>query len=414
MNEKGNTSFTEDKSFQRRLRRYVHAPVHRFAAVVPPELAPLCGKELEALGISGSEISEVGVEFSGKLAYCYLANLHLRTAGRVLCLFEPFRSGAPEELFRRANQIPWELWLSREIPLMVKAFVEHSRIEHEGLVTDTVLQAIQKRFRSLHLEAPSASASRQTDMPGERIHPAMEQRTHIHLRSDRALISLDTTGPHLHQRGYRLQHSGAPLRETLASAILLKSGWKGDTPLVDGMCGSGTIPIEAAWIARRLPPGLNRPFLFQQWPSYLDRTWAYLKKKALEGARDVPAAPVIAIDSDNRAISIARANAERAGVEKNIEWICNDFLEFKPCDRGLAPGLVVLNPPYGKRLHSDDRELYVRLGAHLLRYFPGWLTAVLLPDRSLAMHLRLGSMRTWNIMHGGLPITVAMVRVKGR
>jgi putative N6-adenine-specific DNA methylase len=384
MPENAKTDILDDRAFQRHIRRHVIAPEHRFAVVVPPELSLLCGEELRALSMSGLAVTEVGVELSGKLSACYLANLQLRTAGRVLCMLPSFRAGAVEELFKKVNLIQWELWLNPDIPLRLKAFVEYSRIEHEGLAASTVLD--QGAY-------------------------VPEQRIFVHLSNNRTVISLDTTGDHLHQRGYRLQHTGAPLRETLAAAILIKSGWKGDTPLIDGMCGSGTLPIEAALIARRLPPGLNRSFLFQQLPSYQEKTWAFLRRKAVEDSLDSSPAPILAIDNSGPAIAIARENAERAGVERNIQWLCEDLFEFYPEGRFHSPGLVFVNPPYGRRLQGGDKAFYERLGAHLRKSFAGWQAVVLAPERSLAMNLHLKSMRFWNIVHGGIPIVVTIAKV---
>jgi putative N6-adenine-specific DNA methylase len=411
MPESVKTDIAENRIFQRHIRRHVIAPEHRFAVVVPPELSLLSAEELRALGMSGLEITEVGVELSGKLSACYLANLQLRTAGRVLCMLPSFRAGAVEELFKKVNLIQWELWLNPDIPLRLKAFVEYSRIEHEGLAASTVLDGIQKRFRMCHLSAPGESGLGSAEEEGNQGAYVPEQRIFVHLSNNRTVISLDTTGDHLHQRGYRLQHTGAPLRETLAAAILIKSGWKGDTPLIDGMCGSGTLPIEAALIARRLPPGLNRSFLFQQLPSYQEKTWAFLRRKAVEDSLDSSPAPILAIDNSGPAIAIARENAERAGVERNIQWLCEDLFEFYPEGRFHSPGLVFVNPPYGRRLQGGDKAFYERLGAHLRKSFAGWQAVVLAPERSLAMNLHLKSMRFWNIVHGGIPIVVTIAKV---
>jgi putative N6-adenine-specific DNA methylase len=396
---------------RRRIRRFVQAPVHRFAAVVPPELSPLCAVELRALGIPSPETTEVGIEFSGKLRVCYMANLELRTASRVLCILPSFRAGAVEELFNRIQNIHWELWLDSQTPLRVKAYLEHSRIEHEGLAVDTTVEGIQKRFRSAGLSAPHRWERQATQDPGAHKLPSPEQRIFVHIKKNRGEISLDTTGVHLHFRGYRLQHMGAPLRETLAAAILIKSEWRGNLPLVDGMCGSGTLPIEAALMARALPPGLKRSFLFERWPSFADRTWAFLLRKGKERSIKHCHVPIVAIDRVSQTIAVARENAARAGVGEDIEWVCGDFFEFFPKDRNLPAGLVFLNPPYGKRMVGGDEVLYERLGMHLRRHFSGWRMVVLARERSLAMRLHVESMRFWNIVHGGIPIVAATAKL---
>ena len=220
------------------------------------------------------------------------------------------------------------------------------------------------------------------------------------------------TGSHLHERGYRIEHTGAPLRETLAAAILLRAEWDGDIPIVDGMCGSGTFPIEAALIARRMPPGQGRDFLFMKWPSFQAKMWEYLSRSAEESALGKTKETVIGVDVDPGAISVSRNNGLRAGVADDIEWKTMDFFDFNP--RGIQRGLLILNPPYGKRLPGGGRAFYESLGTHLRRNFNGWQYAVLAISRSDAAALNLGSMRFWNIRHGGIPIVVAVGSIRGR
>ncbi|MCE5336616.1 MAG: hypothetical protein LLG06_18720, partial [Desulfobacteraceae bacterium] len=242
----------KDRAFQRRIKNHVTGPLHRFAAVVPQEVAPVCLREIESLGIQGAEITEAGVEFPGKLKDAYACNLWLRTASRVLCRLSEFRAGISEEFFYKVTQVPWELWLDPALPLDVESHVEYSRISHEGKAAELLEDGIRKVFRD------RGTAGGMGSEKGE------AQRIILRIVRNHCRISLDTTGAHLHQRGYRSVHSGAPLRETLAAAILLRAGWSGDRPLIDGMCGAGTFPVEAALIARKLPPGLFRKFLFDR------------------------------------------------------------------------------------------------------------------------------------------------------
>jgi putative N6-adenine-specific DNA methylase len=399
------------QAFLRRLKQYVQAPPHRFAAIAPPEVAALCRDELTSLGFSEIKMTDAGVEFIGKLKSCYLPNLCLRTASRILCRFSPFRAGAVEELFQRVSQYRWELWLNPKIPLEVRAFVQSSRITHQSLVVQTVLEGMGKRFQSLHLSPPAHLLSTDLDEGGEATNTPSKQQVLVHLRTNHCEISLDTTGDHLHRRGYRLEHTGAPLRETLAAAILLRSKWNGEIPLVDGMCGAGTVAIEAALLARRLPPGGRRSFLFEWWPSFQEKSWDHLRRKLAEQALAQLPHPILAMDSEPRALDIARKNAERAGVDQDIEWRTMDLFAFRPQDYPLPPGLLVLDPPYGRRLEGGGKDFYERLGRHLRRYFEGWQTVVLAPSKAEALSLKIPSMRFWQISHGGAPIVVAMARV---
>lgn len=396
-----------NKAVQRQIRRCVNAPEHRFLAVTPPELSALCHEELVALGFSSAEMTPAGVEFTEKLRMAYLANLWLRTASRVLCRVARFRAGAVEELFSRAFSFKWELWLASAIPLSVEAHVERSRIEHEGAVVRTVFRAIQRYLASRGLPGPVPAPCGEAVSPEhDFVHPLSRQRILVHLEDNVCEISLDMTGGHLHQRGYRLKHAGAPLRETLAAAILMRSGWKGDTPLLDGMCGSGTFAVEAGLMARRIPPGGNRPFLFQVWPSFEEKTWLYDCRKAREQVAGALKGAIIGVDRDPASIEIATENAARAGLREDIRWECRDFFECDPHAWDLPPGLVILNPPYGRRLKQDPSKTYERVGAHLRQAFRGWHAVVLAPTRELAVKLKMDSARFWRVTHGGSPATV--------
>jgi 23S rRNA G2445 N2-methylase RlmL len=239
----------------------------------------------------------------------------------------------------------------------------------------------------------------------------LKQKILVRLLEDHCRISIDMSGAHLHQRGYRLRHTGAPLRETLAAAILLKSGWTGNEPLVDGMCGSGTFPIEGALMSRRIAPGLGRDFLFQGWPSFQNKTWEYLRRKAKEISVLEGSETIIGMDIDPDAIGVSAENADRAGAGGDIQWEKMDFFDFNPRKRGLKKGLLVLNPPYGVRLNAGGVGLYERIGAHLRLNFKGWKYAVLAGSRLEAAAMGTGRVRLWNIRHGGMHITVVLGRI---
>jgi putative N6-adenine-specific DNA methylase len=423
------------KGFRRRIRRFVQAPVHRFAGIVAPGLIEVCRKELAELGFAADEVHKGVLEVAGKLADCYRLNLQLRTASRILCRLPTFRAGVIGELSHKVLAFPWELWLNPEIPLVLQCRAEHSRIHHEGLAGTTILAAIQRRFADQGLQAPTlhAPAGRsgvqalpelQAPLPhthhrndsGSTGHDRTghwKQRLLARIERNHCEISLDTSGPHLHQRGYRLRHAGAPLRETLAAAMLLQADWQGDRPLVDGMCGAGTAAIEAAMLARRLPPGLNREFLFSQWPSFQEKTWTYFCRGARERALPRATAPILGLDRDAGALEIAMQNAARAGVAESIQWQCTDFFAFNPGTLGVAGGLVLLDPPYGMRLTAsgDVGAFYQRLGTHLRRFYPGWQVAVAAPSVELAALLRLSSVRWWSIPHGGIPLVVSLAQL---
>ncbi|MGO8944678.1 MAG: THUMP domain-containing class I SAM-dependent RNA methyltransferase [Syntrophobacteraceae bacterium] len=406
--------------FSRRVKTHIAGPEHRFAIVVPPELARICLNETRWLDIPQPELSDAGLEFSGRLKDAYTCNLWLRTASRVLCRLAPFRAGAVEELFHKASRIPWELWLNPDVKLHIGASVEYSRISHEGRVAEVISESIEKSLREkgpLHppdsrVKDSERSAPGGSTGSGRRPDDSeLKQKILVRLLEDHCRISIDMSGAHLHQRGYRLRHTGAPLRETLAAAILLKSGWTGNEPLVDGMCGSGTFPIEGALMSRRIAPGLGRDFLFQGWPSFQNKTWEYLRRKAKEISVLEGSETIIGMDIDPDAIGVSTENADRAGAGGDIQWEKMDFFDFNPRKRGLRKGLLVLNPPYGVRLSAGGVGLYERIGAHLRLNFKGWKYAVLAGSRLEAAAMGTGRVRLWNIRHGGMHITVVLGRI---
>lgn len=399
----------ETKAYRRHLKRRVQGAVHRFAAVAPPELRNLCMAEVQGLGLGDPALSEAGVEFSGSLADCYSANLWLRTASRVLCRVQEFRAGAVEDLFRHASSFRWELWLSHRLPVRAEGHVFNSRIQSSSLVEATLRAAIGRRFQDVGL-TPPPSETEGTAAPASE-PGVLTQRLIVHLARNRCQVSIDTTGAHLHERGYRLRHTGAPLRETLASGILMKCGWKGETPLIDGMTGSGTLATEGALISRRLAPGIGRRFLFESWPSFNDRLMGYLRKQAFDHARPRVGAPIIGIDGDLEAVNVARDNAERAGVGDSIQWMNRDFFGVNPMELSTSPGLLTLNPPYGRRLKGQDRGVYEKIGVHLRHQYVGWQVAILAPEEPMAMALKLRSAKYWRIRHGGHPVWVVMARI---
>ena len=402
----------------RRIKTHVVGPVHRFAIAVPPELARICFNETRSLEVPEPASSDAGLEFNGRLKDAYVCNLGLRTASRVFCRLAPFRAGVAEELFFKASQIPWELWVNPEIPFDIQARVEYSRISHEGRVAQIVSESIVKCLRqrvpvnasdALDKDLNPAGSAASGKPPSDEARQT--QKILVSLVNNHCLISLDMSGAHLHRRGYRQRNTGAPLRETLAAAILAKSEWTGDEPLVDGMCGSGTFPIEAALMSRRIAPGIGRDFLFQRWPSFQRATWEFLISKAKDFS--LPKAPeaIIGIDIDAEAVEVSAENADRAGVGNDIQWERMDFFDFNPRKRKLEKGLIVLNPPYGVRLAAAGINLYEKIGAHLRLNFKGWKYAVLARSRLEAAAMGTGRVRLWNIRHGGVNITVALGRI---
>jgi putative N6-adenine-specific DNA methylase len=226
------------------------------------------------------------------------------------------------------------------------------------------------------------------------------------------VLSVDSSGALLHRRGYRQATAKAPLRETLAAAMLLGAGWDGSVPLADPMCGAGTIPIEGAMIARGMAPGLGRHFAFEQWPGHPAGLWRTLQQEAASAVRPRAGLVILASDRDAGAVAAARANAERAGVagDISIEHQALSALVTPP-----GPGLIIVNPPYGVRVGDKNplRDLFAQLGNVTRKGCAGWRLAMLSADRDLERQVRLRFADAWKSTNGGIPVRLVVAEVPG-
>lgn len=348
------------------------------SADLPPEKASSTSKDEDAGGI----------EFSGGLEAIYRANLHLRTASRVLVRFAEFHAAAFSELRRKSNTLPWESYLSPGQPVAIRVTCRKSRLYHSAAVAREVAAAIGDRL-GVKPELLPFREELET------------QLIIVRLVDDECAISIDSSGALLHRRGYRLATAKAPLRETLAAAMLMASGWDAASPLLDPFCGSGTIPIEAALMARGMPPGAVRHFAFMDWPSFDLSLWESLLVKSQQNLRtDLP--KIQASDRDAGAIQMAQANAERAGVVEYIEFTCRAVSAVEPS----GTGWVVTNPPYGLRVSSshDLRNLYAQYGKVMRLKCPDWQVAILCSELPLlySTGLQLDTSISW--VNGGVPV----------
>lgn len=381
----------------------MHAPEHAWFAACPPGLEPVLAREVEGLGLSKARPVPGGVEFEGKLEAAYRANLWLRSATRVLLRATEFRARSPEDLFNHAREVRWEVLLGPS-PLRVEVSLHASRMTSDSLVERTLRDAIASRFEDQGIRGPHTRE-------GPEGPHGPDQLLIVRLDENRLTVSLDSSGELLHRRGYREATAKAPLRENLAAGILLAACYDGSAPLMDPMCGAGTFPIEAALIARNLPPGLHRSFMFERWPSFKEATLRHLKAKALEQALDHSPYPILGQDLHPGAIAATRANATRAGILDGIQLAAADFFATPAPD--TSPGWIVLNPPYGKRVgaHAEIGRLYQRIGAKLRQDFAGWSFAIVVPEPSLYGALRLPESERLILPHGGLKIGVTIGRV---
>jgi putative N6-adenine-specific DNA methylase len=364
-----------------------------YFAVTAPGLEPftaqeLCSLDLEPVPESG------GATFKGDLSALYAANLHLRTASRVLArLGNFFYATTFPELQKRTSRLPWERFLAPGQPVSLRVTCHKSKLYHSDAVARTVAAGIAER---LGRPSPLQKADEESD--------DLPQLVVVRLAEDKCTVSVDSSGTLLHKRGYRQAVAKAPLRETLAAAILLASGWDERSPLLDPFCGSGTIPIEAALMALGLPPGLNRSFAFMNWPDFDKKLWLSIlgQSSVVRG----PTPLLLASDRDAGAIQRARENAERAGVADKIQFDCQAVSSIQP---PKGPGWVVTNPPYGLRISEgkDLRNLYAQFGNVLRAHCPSWHLAVLSSDPALLGQMKVKLDTSLALVNGGVHVRLA-------
>ncbi len=315
-----------------------------------------------------------------------------------------FYAAAFSELRKKAARLAWEKYIVPGQRVALRVTCHKSRLYHSDAVAERILGAIGDRLGS-----PVSLAVLDEDAAG--VQP---QLVVVRLSHDLVTISIDSSGEHLHRRGYRLASAKAPLRENLAAGLILASGWDRESPLIDPFCGSGTIPIEAAVLARGMVPGRKRRFSFMDWPDFELDLWDTLRKKmeaetahryqAEDPASMEQAAPIIlGSDRDAGAVSMAEENTSRAGVSRGIQFACQAFSAIDP---PAKPGWVVSNPPYGLRLshHKDLRNLYAQLGNVLRQKCPGWHYAILCSDPKLFSNSGLSLESRLSFVNGGVPV----------
>jgi len=363
-------------------------------AVTPPGVEQLTAGELLALGVAVDHRESGGVGFSAILEQLYRANLELRTAGRVMVRMGEFPARAFYELERKARRIPWGAFARPGAPIRFRVTSRKSKLYH--------LEGIAERLATVS-GAGSAVISESDEDEGAR----PSQLFLVRVMRDVVTISADSSGELLHRRGYRLATGKAPLRETLAAAMLLSAGYDGRRPLVDPFCGSGTIPIEGARLARRIAPGLGRSFAFEHWPSFRSESWAAIRAEAESRVLPAAASPVYGSDRDAGVVEAARGNAMRAGVAENTSFECATISELNLPE---PPGVLLTNPPYGVRVSGgvDLRNLYAALGSRFRSWGPGARLGVLAADQTLVGHLGLSTREEWRSTNGGIGVRLAM------
>ncbi len=362
-----------------------HRSTENLYAVVSPGLEKVCAAELSALEITPQEVTVGGVAFAGRLRDIYRTNLWLRTASRILVRFAEFRSRDFPDLYRRAHRLPWGRFIRPEASVSFRITCHSSRLNHTTRIAETLESALNQAL------------GRSTNPIGDNPQLVM-----VRIVDDQVVLSIDSSGELLHRRGYRQSVTVAPLRETLAAGVLMLLGWNGTTPLADPMCGSGSFILEGALLARQLAPGLNRSFAFMNWPGYRDGLWKLLCGEAERAEVDI-ALTINGADENPKAVAAANENCQRSGVTNQVV-IDQLPVSEQPVHEGQ--GLVVCNPPYGKRLDLGEKpELYyAELGKQLQRAYPGWQLAILCSNPALVKATKRPFKQIASLDNGGLTV----------
>lgn len=365
----------------------VSRPPMKWYAVAHPGLEPVVARELSTLGVSGAQ-HPGGVRFDAALSEGVDLLGRLRTPSRVLLelITGPCRS--PDELTALVKRVPWKTYLLPDAKVEIQVTSKASRVHFTDSAERKVHWLVQEALKGPRVVERTPRA-------------AVPQRLSVRIDADHATISLDPGGELLHFRGWRTEQGPAALRENLAAAMLYAAGWQGDEPLVDPFCGSGTICIEAALMAAGRSPYGKRAWAWHEWP-------ALAKHRPRPPAPARVAVPILGSDRDGRVIAAATANAERAGVE--VSWSRVDVADLGPPG---PTGLVVCNPPYGKRLgEGSEGRAYQALGETLRGRFEGWRALFLAPDPGLAARAHRDARRLTTFSNGGLKVGMYAVEIR--
>jgi putative N6-adenine-specific DNA methylase len=389
-------------SLEKRMKRNVSGRTHDFFAITVPGLERLCRMELMRLhSFSGKATAAAGgVMFSGKLYDGYLANLHLRTASRILMRIETVTATHFTQLSGKAAAIPWELYLHPAAVPLIRVSTHHCRLYHTEAVAGIFIEAVRNRLSQFVGEVPTIES------------PVIPQQLFIRGLDDRFSVSMDSSGDLLYKRGVKTIAGNAPVRETLAAAILMLAGYTGSETLIDPMCGSGTFAIEGAMMARNIPPGWNRAFAFMGWPAFRPTQWHHLRSEAEKFMVTDPLPPVFAIDEASTAYDGLAALVDSHPDLKQIQVLEKDFFDLIPKDLSAEPGLIVIDPPYGKRMGTrrESRTLIQDVMRKLKADYRGWKFAMMVPDRSDIRSVS-PQWRFHAMYHGGLKLEVLIGRL---
>ena len=368
--------------------------MNHYFATVARGLEPIAAAELERLGAKEVSPDFTGVHFVGDKAMLYRVNLWARTIFRVLVPIREFACTNADMLYREGQKISWDEYLRPDNTLAVDCTGGNQKLNHTHFTALQVKNAIVDQQRRQFDQRSSVNPE----------NPDVQINVHIH--QDHCIVSLDSSGRSLHRRGYRPAMGLAPLKETLAAALLDMAEWDGSLPFLDPLCGSGTLPLEAALKALNIAPGLfGKKFGFESWLNFDKQLWEEILSEATKSELPELKAPIFGSDRDFDILTQARTNAQQCGIAEQVTFT---QVELSQLEAPADCGVIICNPPYGERL-GDARELsdfYQLLGDVFKQRFKGWTAFVLTGNKELAKRVGLKASRRIPVYNGSLPCTL--------
>lgn len=360
----------------------------RFVAKTMQGLAPVVSRELLKIGAREIEEHHRAVSFVGDLGTLYKANYMLRTALRILFPIAELEVNNEKELYDAIRSIDWSQWMTADDTLAVDCTLNSDFFNHSQYVALKTKDAIVDQFRDATGRRPSVDL----DEPTLRIN--------VHISDTKMTVSLDSSGSSLHKRGYRVDTGKAPMNEVLAAGLIQLSGWERHQHLIDPMCGSGTILIEAAMAAANIPAGFFRPFFgFTKWKNFDEELWSKITEGAISRISEEPV-DLTGIEISPNVIRKAKANILEARVEDMIKLFHADFRSWTPPE---GRGVLIMNPPYGERMDKDDlEELYGSIGTTLKKKYSGYDAWLVTSSMEGIKHIGLRPSRKITVFNGPL------------
>lgn len=330
----------------------------------------ITAKELKRLGYNDVIVEDGRVSFKGDIQAVCRSNLWIRTAERILINVGEFSATTYDELFEKTKSLPWDEWIPEDGAFPVKGYSLKSKLysvpDCQAIIKKAVVEKLKTKYKRTWFDEKGALYQLQFSM-----------------MKNKVTLMIDTSGQGLHKRGYREKSNIAPLRETLAAAMIMLSKWKSDRPLLDPFCGSGTIPIEAALIGANIAPGMEREFVSESWPNIPKKLWWDARKEA-HSVINSHKLEIAGSDIDKQTVNLSKENAYKANVDEYIVFKTMDVKDIKPLG---DYGCIICNPPYGERMGQirEVEQLYEQMGEAFKR-FKTWSKYILTPHEDFQRH----------------------------